>query len=484
MTLTSAEKKAQRALHPNCYLCQALGVPFSELAGYEDRHIQYDHWLPQGRIGGSQADLVANQLPMHAHPQGLGPLEPGWAQATKRNCHRGKGNKFTGQEWTEYVTICQRVAKTDYSDDLMSDRNQADSAYDVEISWNQASGEATMLGKTYPLMLQRVGNSGEEWLSFSTVLPPTLLWRDLEVQSRGADHERLAKLAWHLKSNPLLSPILCRWAERRLYVFDGNHRLCAFILARQDHPVPVVIFDGPDPKRFLEVAAEAHESLTQMKYQFTEKALKFSALNEQELAEAEDKYGEAASEALAWKGLRPTDVKLRIAGRLSGRLDGLGGWRLKWKALGVTDPSWNEFISTYARLSAETAPFVSDMYLREEEFENLSDLCRIFDEELFDQLDSCPEVKASLKTKWWKRAHHRFSTRLGQVVKDNLELGNTPPAPAYTPRWNDYVRSRVRLGVENWRESPAWREATAANNEFDIDNLLTARGFTEAYLIP
>jgi hypothetical protein len=329
-------------------------------------------------------------------------------------------------------------------------------------------------------MVQRVGTSGEEWKSFSTVVPPKLLWRDEAVQSRSASAERLAKFAWHLRSNPLLTPILCRWSQNRLKVFDGNHRLCAFILARKDHAVPVTIFDGPDPERFLSVAAEAHDSLTQLKYQYTDKALKFSALTEKELLKAQEKFGDQASEEIAWRGKQQAEVAVRIIGRLSKALDDQGGWRVKWREKGLTDPSWNQFLQTYAKVSPESAAFGSDGYLREDELINLTRLCEAFDEELFDRL---PEGQASLKTKWWKRSHARFAIALAQVVKYSLKLPNMPARPAYTKPWSKYIVSQLRKGVVNWRESPAWREDTTANNEADIDELLTDRGFTEAALL-
>jgi hypothetical protein len=372
--------------------------------------------------------------------------------------------------------------QTEYSDDLQ-DRVESDAAYDVDVVWSDT--EAMMLGETFRVMLQEVGPDKEKWRSFSTVVQPNLLWWDKEVQSRGVDRGRLTEMAWHLRDNPLLSPILCRWTGRRLKVFDGNHRLCAFMLARSNHPVPVVIFDGPDPTRFLEVVAEAHDKLTQLKYQYTEKALKFSALNEHELADAASKYGEKASELLAWAGLQPAAVRTRIVGRITSQLDEEGGWRARWRAAGLTDPSWNEFLGTYAKLEPESAPF-SELggYLREAEFKNLCDLCRILDEELFDELQAQPEAKASLKTKWWKRAHARLSTRVAQVTRDTLKLADTPRRPAYTPEWDDHVRARVREGVVNWRKSPVWRGPTAANNEAEIDEQLRQNGFTESYLMP
>jgi hypothetical protein len=478
VALTAQQKAQLRQDHPDCYVCLELGVADSSLAGYENRWIQYDHWQPQGLIGAAQATMLENMRPIHAAPGGLSPLDPGWDTSVRRNCHRGKSNTFTGSEWVSYIKIAHLAAKASYSDDLMQDRDQSDSAYDVHIRWSGDGQSAEMLGRQHAVMTQRVGPTQEEWRSIASIVNPRLLWVDEKVQSRAASPTRLAQFAWHLRENPLLSPILCRWSDNRLKVFDGNHRLCAFILARQDHPVPVTIFDGPDPERFLNVAAEAHDTLTQLKYQYTDKALKFSALHADELESVQERYGDQASEELAWRGMRPADVRLRIVGRLTLRLDQAGEWRLKWRGLGLTDPSWNQFLETYAKVTPEAAPFASPQYLREEEFENLSFLCQAFDEGLFDT----DQARDSLKTKWWKRSHARFARALSQVVKNSLHLDNTPDKPTYAPTWDQWVHTEIRKAVDNWRESPAWRDDTAANNEADIDRILTQRGFTETAL--
>jgi hypothetical protein len=479
LALSPNEKVAIRRAHPMCYVCETLGVPNPDFAGYEQTAIQFDHWLAKGLVGDKQAEMIANQRPIHAAADGAHPLQSNWDRAARRNCHRGKSHKYTGQEWCDYIRIYRAASVTHYSDDLMANRNPADAAYNVEIEWDMKTQSVKFRDRTYPLMMQEVGPSREEWQSFSTVVPPTLLWTDEAVQSREANVDRLAEFAWHLRSNPLLTPILCRWADGRLKVFDGNHRLCAYILARGNDPVPVTIFDGPIPSRFLTVAAVAHDQLTQLKYQYTDKALKFSALHKDELIAAQEKYGANASEEVAWQGLTRADVQIRILGRLTANLDDEGGWRQKWRGLGLTDPSWNQFLRTYAKVTAETEPFASQFYLREPEIGNLIKLCKCFDEELFDRH---PLASDSYKTKWWKLAHARFAQALGQGIKHSLQLPNTPAHPAYTPDWSDYVVGIVRQGVVNWRESPAWRSPTTANNEPDVARILTERGFTEAAL--
>jgi hypothetical protein len=482
MALTAAEKKTLREKHPFCYVCQPLGLAHAGFDGYADSQIQYDHGFAQGLVGGAQADLLANQRPIHAAAGQPGPSHRDYETSMLRNCHAGKSNEYTGPEWADRVSIDRRSMRVRFADDLIKRSPRAKSS----VVWDEATATASFMGSTYPVMVQSVGSDHTRWRSFSTLVPPSLLWTDVEVQPRPANQKRLADFAWHLKEHPLLSPILARWSpeQGKILVFDGNHRLSAYVLARGDVPIPVTIFEGPDPLAFFEVAVEAHDNLTQLKYQYSDKALKFSALSAHELHQATEKWGPDASEEKAWQGLTSSDARLRIVGSMTLHLEATGHWRSRWLARGLTDPSWNRFIETYVRLTPETKPFDDPGYLRGAERENMVTLCRIFDEELFEQLGDpkFPGAKSSLKTKWWKRAHARFASVLSYVAMDSMGLDNQPRQPAYAPEWNDYVKKAVREMAINWRQSPAWNEPTVSNNEAEIDEQLDARHFTEKYL--
>ena len=487
MALSQRDKDAQLKKHPKCYVCGGLGLPHATFKGYDRKHIQFDHWKPKGVVGSNQSELVENQLPVHADPDGASYLDDNYETSTHRNCHKGKGNKYSsGDEWVTAVRIWRRAKSVEYSDDLLPDRSRSDKQYQVDIEWDDASGHVTFNGDRYPMMIQKTASGDKEivWRSFATVVNPALLWRDLEVQTRPAEKKRVAEMAIHLRTKPLLSPILCRLEDRRLNVFDGNHRLCAFLLSRPDHGIPVTIFEGPDPKLFLEVAGQAHDELTQQKYQYTAKALKYSALHEDELATAEKKHGKDASEKLAWDGLTAKVVRLRIVGRITQVLDERGGWRVQWKAAGLTDKSWNDFLAIYARLAPVADSFESAGYHREAELDNLAFLCKVFSEELFERFGKVPEARSSLKTKWWKLAHRRLATRLAQLLRDRMNLPETPQSPAYVPaEWDAHVQKRLRAAAKKWADSPVWRTDTTANNEPDVVQHLSREGFTETYLM-
>jgi hypothetical protein len=482
MGLSKTQKNSQLKAHSKCYVCAALNLPNAGFGGYGDDEIQYDHYRARSLVGDKQADLVQNQWPIHAAKDGDTYQSDDYAKSHKRNCHAGKGNKFTGEEWGDFVTVYRKCLTTEYSDDLYPTRKVNDKKFLVTIDWDIAKQQAEFDGIKYPIMEQPLSKNNQ-WYSFSTVVHPSRLWVDRDVQSRPADKKRMAELAWHLRNKPLLSPILCRYADNKLLVFDGNHRLCAFVIARQNHAVPVVIFRGPEPDKFLEVVAEAHDKLTQKKYQYTDKAVKYSGMSEGELQTAVAKYGALASEQKAWEGLASTDVKVRLIGRVVQSFENSKKtWRHDWKKVGLSDPSFVWMIEYYSKIDAVSDPFDSDNYLRPAELENLVTLFSIFDEELFQKLSSQQKAKASLKTKWWKLAHKRLRTQLSHVIKNSMKLDNTPEKPAYSPEWDKYIKSQLRSAVIAWRNSPVWAGDTTANNEPDVDAALQKGGFTEAYL--
>jgi hypothetical protein len=106
-------------------------------------------------------------------------------------------------------------------------------------------------------------------------------------------------------------------------------------------------------------------------------------------------------------------------------------------------------------------------------------LCEIFDEEVV-RSSVCA---ASLKTKWWKRAHARFGGAVSRIVELSQALEDPPQTPAYTWEWNAYILQRVRQAAVRWRESLVWQSTTTANNEFEIDQIMDGAGFTVGYLL-
>lgn len=153
--MTRAEKERRLEQKPRCYVCDGLGLPHSNFDGYAHfGDIQFDHWLAQGLVGDRQADLVANQYPVHAARDGVSCFEDGYDTAARRNCHKGKGNKYTGQEWIEYIKIHRKASNTRFSDDLLPGRSPDAAEYKAHIVWDDQRHIATFQDREYPVMHQ------------------------------------------------------------------------------------------------------------------------------------------------------------------------------------------------------------------------------------------------------------------------------------------------------------------------------------------
>lgn len=485
-TTSKKQKEALLAKWPECYVCKGLDLPDSSFAGYSlaGKDIEFDHWQAASLVGDDQGALLQNLRPIHAASEAPSPEDPEWAQSSRRNCHKGKGNKYDGQQWVTVAKIIHRLQSIRFIEDLIPDRpfDKEPDRFTVDIDFSK--DEVQFQKQVLPVQSQRV--AGKDWRYISTTVSAHLLWTDHGAQPRKANTKRLREVAEDLLVHPLLTPVVCRVGEDgRILVSDGNHRLCGFYLVRPNDKIPVTIWDIPTVPDLLDVLASAHDKLTQQKYQFTDKALKYSGLAQEELDAATAKYGQKASEKLAWQGMTSADVRVRIQGQVDKQLQEFK-FREKWMQAGLTDGSWKFFLGHYCKMTAVDKPFDDPEYYREAEAENITRLCEIFDEELIDYILKEPHsgLADSLKTKWWAEGHRQFSGALGSSVRDILALPQVPERLAYTNVWTDSVLTRMRSAAVKWRKSPLWRPGVdrTANNEPQVKTAMFSEGFSERYL--
>lgn len=480
---SKAQKEALLNKHPECYVCKALGLKDASFAGYGAADIQYDHWKPIGLVGDDQNALLANIRPIHADSDAPSPEDPAYPKSSRRNCHKGKGNKYDGERWVTVAKIISKLDQVRFIEDLIPERSFEDEPSQFQVTVDFETGETSFTEQSLPVQTQTV--AGREWRYVSTMVSPHMLWTDEEAQPRKANTKRLREVAEDLLDHPLLTPIICRVsADGRLVVSDGNHRLCGFYLVRPNDAVPVTIWDIPTVTDLLDTLASAHDKLTQQKYQFTDKALKYSGLAEDELNEATKKYGDLASEKLAWQGMTGADVRVRVQGTIDKHL-AEGGFRDAWIKAGLTDGSWKFFLGAYCFLGALDRPFDDPSYHRDAEAQNIWDLCEIIDQELITHIPKKPGLEDSLKTKWWAEGHKQLLGALRPSVRDILGLKEAPEKICYTKAWDGTVRSRIRTSMVKWRESPVWRPdvVRTANNEPDVKAVMFANDFSESYFL-
>ena len=249
----------------------------------------------------------------------------------------------------------------------------------------------------------------------------------------------------------------------------------------------------PDTTRLLEVLVRLHDDVRQIQYPYSAKVLKYGLIQQSEIEEALEADPDASEQTL-WFGLKKTDVASRLAGALTHYID-QEGYREKWKEAGLAEGSWKTFLHLYCRLKADSAPFNSGEYYRNDELENLLSLVQILDEEVFSHpaMAGPTNLKVTMKSKWWKECHRVFAEAVREEVYRGLDLTERPKdGLCYTPEWPAKVKNAIRKIAQRWRKSPLWDQPQSTdkskgvdftnNNEATVKEFLAAHGFSTAYL--
>lgn len=250
----------------------------------------------------------------------------------------------------------------------------------------------------------------------------------------------------------------------------------------------------PNTTRLYEVLVRLHDDVRQNQYPYSAKVLKYGIIRESEMDEAsiEDPN---ASEVTVWRGLKPTEVASRLAGAFTKFIDA-ERYRTNWIEAGLSEGSWKIFLEMYCMLKADPAVFGSPEYVRDAEMDNLLTLVKIFDEEVFGTpaMKGEGNLKASLKSKWWKECHRMFNEALINKVFYRMELGVPPRYGAcHTPEWTPTLKEEIRHMARNWARSPLWEQSQrqgnaglgvdfTSNNEANVKDFLREYHFNTLYL--
>lgn len=236
--LTDQEKAQLRARFANCYLCETT------LDGYADNEIQYDHIYAYA--DGYSQDL-ANFAPVHASTQ------PG-----KRNCHKEKGRKSPYQYKEEKRIRLSMQGITGLKDICP----QAES---VDISLDIAHDAVRLNGRTLPLYKQRLNN--RDYLYFFDEIDKRYIENDDKIQLRPLE-DKIYGMILHLRDHPQLLPSIGRvdLNDRKIKIFDGQHKAVAQLIGNQRECVPCLVFVNPDVEELQVTVFAAHTDFLQQRY--------------------------------------------------------------------------------------------------------------------------------------------------------------------------------------------------------------------------
>lgn len=238
--LTDEEKKYVCEQYEHC--CYICGLT---LDGYDEGEIQYDHiYAHTAEIaGGEELDKFA---PIHAS-----------SNPAKRNCHSGKGTK----SWVEYKEEIRIKGKLSEISGLKDICKNAQLCFFKKIS----ESEIEFNGKRIPLYNQKL--SGKDNFYFFDEINIEYLENDNLIQLRPLE-DKILPLTFHLRDSVQLLPSLGRLdvKERKVKIFDGQHKAVAQIVGNNKKSIACIVFIDPDVSALQTTVFEAHSRFLQQRY--------------------------------------------------------------------------------------------------------------------------------------------------------------------------------------------------------------------------
>ena len=262
--LTEEEKQELLKKHLNCYLCQ------STLEGYSRDEIQFDHIY-------SYAD---------GYPQDLNNFAPVHASKIdgKSNCHKDKGRKKPA-DYREELRIKQELSKIDGLKDLRP------TAIESVFSIDEKGNTIIFNGITLPLYNQRIDNNDNYY--FFHEVDVKYLENDEQIQLRPLE-SKILPLIFNLKKSVQLLPSLGRLdnKEKKVKIFDGQHKAVAQIIGNKRTKLPCIVFVKPDISKLREVIYEAHTDFVQQRYKKSHMDAKLADMYRQKIEDFRNRIGD------------------------------------------------------------------------------------------------------------------------------------------------------------------------------------------------
>lgn len=233
--ISDAEKRVVLDQHGR--RCFVDGAPVSE-----DEAIEFHHIRPYSQQGATSIDNIAPVCRTH---------------------HRSIGT-MSLQEYRDKLELDRffESGELRYLDDLIRAKH---GRYGENLQHELESEQITLfLNKgrlTYPLY--RCPITG--WQYFYAMVPVEFIENDSELQPRALRQQSLWDLYRHFQTNTQLAPSICRIDEKRLLLFDGQHKAAAQIWSGRKE-VECKVYIHPDARILKETNLEAHGKFKQMPF--------------------------------------------------------------------------------------------------------------------------------------------------------------------------------------------------------------------------
>lgn len=165
--------------------------------------------------------------------------------------------------------------------------------------------------KIEPLVLPLYTCPSTGYKYFYITLPIEYIQNDVELQPRPIEMRRLWELYRHLLTHTQLSPAICRLTDKKILLFDGQHKLAAQIWCGRKE-IECKVYIEADIRVLKETNLAAHDKLRQMQFFTSVLISKWADLFKEEWSEYLDTKGIKSEkgfvEFLIRKGKKPTEA--------------------------------------------------------------------------------------------------------------------------------------------------------------------------------
>ena len=261
---------------------------------------------------------------------------------------------------------------------------------------------------------------------FYILLPINYIKNDADLQPRPLELKRMWELYRHLLTHTQLAPAVCRLVDKRILLFDGQHKSAAQIWAGRE-AIECKIYFNPDIKVLKDTNLTAHDKLRQMPFYTSILINKWADLFREEWNEycesSENKSEKGFIDFLVSKGRSRGDAKKMIESNiydsiLEDKSNKISDYISERNRTRSNPLSTNAVKITFFKHFISSPPLELDLEttdeLREHERKNVVSLMNIF-------------VEETLEGKWnpdTKDGYHKKAERFYSIgsIKTVMEM--------------------------------------------------------------
>lgn len=444
--LTEPEKVQLLKSHKECYLCQ------NTLDGYSRDEIQFDHIY-------SYAD---------GFPQDLNNFAPVHSSKIdqKLDCHKCKGRKKP-VDYREELRILNELDKIDGLKDLRP------KAIESTFLINEDRDKITFNGIKLPLYNQKIGS--EDNYYFFHEVDVKHIENDEKIQLRPLE-SKILPLIFNLKKSVQLLPSLGRLdnIEKKVKIFDGQHKAVAQIIGNNRKKIPCIVFVEPDVSKLREVIYEAHTSFVQQRYKKSHMDAKLADMYRQKINDFRKRIGDdnapySEQDILGDKSAsqKTSFIVSSIIDEIKNELNFVQNLVAQDKQEQKTKPmlwqSLERLIQIFCNSKLVDVPTDSNKNYRSQEIENISfiinEIHRNSIVNKWNPENSDDSNHILCRTYYYRTAFNNWSQILERALKFSLEqmMGHAVQGDlCYREAFSSAVKVRFSTIISKLFNSPIW----------------------------